>query len=341
VIALSWLVACEDPTCVVPDGGLGALTAIDEANRDARPEAPTPAYLAAEDGLPLAYREWVPAGWDGTGAVALFVPGSSAHSGQYTAIGAGLAARGVYTRIVDVRGHGLSVCDEAGCGSPEDVGRAPADDGRTWVGRVGDSADADQIVRDLAQHLADLASAWPEASLHAGGHSSGGGMVSRWVERGGAALLHSVGLVAPYNHPEQPQVRSEVLLDCPDLAGTSYAQLDLGDLGAALRGEPHRFVLRLVKEPELADPLDTLAYTWTTTQGIATSDASAFWGAYSVPVLLVAGSEDALLDPGRSADEVSRAAVGSFVELADTSHVGLAWSDEVAEALALHFLASP
>lgn len=334
------LLACAGPEeCEIPADGLGALTAWEESFLQSgdRPDAPPVAFLDAEDGLPLAYREWVPADWEGTGAAVVFVPGSSAHSGLYTVIGAGLADRGVLVRIIDVRGHGLSVCAADGCGDPATVDRSPADDGATWVGRVGDSADADQLVRDLDLHLAAVAAAWPDASLHLAGHSSGAGVVSRSVERGASAWIDSAAVVAPFHHAEQPQIRDEVLLDCLDLAGTAYARLDLGALGDALRGNVHRYVLTLHKEDTYADPLDTLAYSWTTTQGMATTHPTAFWDAYTVPVLLVAGQADALLDPDRSAEQVERARDGAFWLVPDTSHVGLIWSDDVAEGLATWF----
>lgn len=332
---IALLAACAEDPCEIPPDALGAPTERDLAALAAGlPPSPDPGFLAMEDGLALAVRDQVPPAWDGQ-AIVLFVPGSSAHSAEYSAIGAGLAARGVYARLVDVRGHGLSACRAADdCEDPSFTEREPVDDSRYFVGRLGDSADADQIVRDLGHVVADLRAAFPAATLVVGGHSSGGGVVSRWVEGGGAAAADGFALVAPYNHPDQPQVRPEAELDCADLAGTGYARLDLGALGDALRGDVHRYVLTLHKPAEYTEPLDVSAYTWTTTQGMAARSVDGFWPAFTAPLLVVAATDDALLDPELTAREAERAPDVTFVEVGDTSHVGLAWSDEVAGLLA-------
>ncbi len=335
-----WLLACAEPECVLSEDTLGQPLPWElQAIADGLPDNPDPSFLSAEDGLQLAHRDWVPEGWSGDGAVVLFVPGSSAHSAEYSAIGAGLATRGVYTRIVDVRGHGLSACQTPACSDPAFVDRTVIDDGQTWPGRLGDSADPWQISRDLGAHVADLRDAFPAAQLAVGGHSSGAGVVSRWVEGGGSAHADGFVLVAPYNHPDQPQVRPEVQLQCPDMAGTQYARLDLGALGDALRGNAHRYVLSFHKPPAYTDPLDVLDYTWTTVQGMAATGPTAFWGAYTRPVLVVAGSQDALLDPDITQTQAALAADGRFIELDEHSHVGLSWSDDVAAELAAFAIA--
>ncbi len=338
-LLLALAVGCGgDQECVVDDGALGAPTAWEQDWLDAggAPESPAPGFLVAEDGLALAHRDWVPADWTGEGPALVLVPGSSSHSAAYAQLGATLAAEGVYTRIIDVRGHGLSVC--AGpddCADPAFTPRTAADDGRHFPGRLGDAADPDQPARDLGAHLDALARRFPAASLHLAGHSSGGGLVSHHLEGAGAHRLASVALLAPYNHPDQPQVRPEARLDCPGLAGTAYARLDLGALGAALRGEVHRYVLTLHKGAGLTQPLDTLAYTWVMVQALAASDPDAFWGAHTAPLLFVIAEEDALLDPDESARQAARAAGPvTVLRAADTSHVGLAWSAEVGAAMA-------
>ncbi|MFT5584856.1 MAG: alpha-beta hydrolase superfamily lysophospholipase [Cognaticolwellia sp.] len=335
MIRLLFLFGCAEAECDLSGDGLGTPTAWElDAVAAGLPESPIADFLTAEDGLELAYRDWVPTDWTGDGVMMLFVPGSSAHSREYSAIGAGLADRGVYTRIIDVRGHGLSACRTAACTDPAFADRLVTDDGETWPGRLGDSADAWQISRDLGVQVADLRSAHPAATLVLGGHSSGGGVVSRWVEGGGSAHADAFALVAPYNHPDQPQVRPEVLLDCPDIGGTLYARLDFGALGEALRGNAHRYVLSFHKPPEYTDPLDVLDYTWNTVQGMATIDPIDFWSAYTKPVLVVAGSQDALLDSAITKEQAELAAQGQFIEMDDHSHVGLSWSDEVAAELA-------
>lgn len=341
-LALLLLVGCAPPPeCALGDEPLGALTAWERAlvEGPGLPAAPEPAFLPGEEGLGLAHRTWKPDGWDGTGAAVVFVPGSTAHSELYAVLGQGLASRGVLARIIDVRGHGLSACaGPSDCADPAFADRTVPDDERYYPGRMGDSRDANQIVRDLGAHLEALRSAWPAASVHLGGHSSGAGVVSRYVEHAGASGISSAALLAPYHHADQPQVRPEVVLDCADTVGTDYARVDLGALGAALRGAVHRYVISFHKGAELTEPLDALAYTWTTLEGMATTDPDAFWSAWTVPVLLVAAEEDHLLDPDGSERELRKAAGGGqFALIGDTSHVGLSWSDEVAAVLAEWF----
>ena len=47
-------------------------------------QAPEAETLEAEDGLQLAYREWVPKEWNGAGEIYLIVPGSPAISASRT-----------------------------------------------------------------------------------------------------------------------------------------------------------------------------------------------------------------------------------------------------------------
>ena len=247
-----------------------------------------------------------------------------------------MAARGVLTRIIDVRGHGRSTCGQDGaCGAPPDGGYASEDDSHYWIGRPGDSLDENQIIRDLARHVADLRGRWPNARITVGGHSSGGGVVSRFIEHGGLASVESVALLAPFNHFDRPQNVPPTPPLCSDTAGSAYAQVDLAALGAALRGDRHRYVLNFKKDPELTTALDTLHYSYTTMTGMAADNPNDFLAAYSEPLLWVAAREDALLDLDESRRQFERApGGGAFIEVAGTSHVGLSWSDAVAELLA-------
>lgn len=338
-IALLALVACADDECVIADDApLGTLTTWEQELIETaeRPESPEPRFLAAEDSLPLSYREWVPEFWDSRGPIALVVPGSSSHSEQYAWLASYLSERGVYTRVIDVRGHGRSVCASAtDCTDPAFTPRPIVDDATYWPGRLGDAADENQPARDLSRHIAHLHSMWPDARLQLVGHSSGGGLVSRTLENAGDGNLAGVVLLAPYNHPDQPQVRPEVQLDCPDTVGTAYARVSLGAIGAALRGDVHRYTVRFHKGADYTEPLDTLGYTWTLMNGMAATDPDTFWRAHTAPLLFVMAAHDHLLDPDISAEQAERA-VGpvTVVEMADTSHVGLSWSEDVADVIA-------
>lgn len=90
------LAGCGDDDCSNPsENTLGELTAWEQGFL-AGPtiESPPPGFLEAEDGLGLAYHDWVPGSWDGSGPVVLLVPGSSAYAELYAALGQGLRERG-------------------------------------------------------------------------------------------------------------------------------------------------------------------------------------------------------------------------------------------------------
>ncbi|MFT5681676.1 MAG: alpha-beta hydrolase superfamily lysophospholipase [Myxococcota bacterium] len=332
---LTLLLACSEDCVPAPEGSLGDPTAWELEYLSAGQTIELPQYsdLTAEDGFALAHADWVPDGWDGTGSIVILAHGSSAHGALYAVLGSGLADRGVYARLLDIRGHGMSRCpDPADC----DATQLPSyiDDGDYWPGRPGDALDEHQPVRDLLLQVTDLQERFPAASIVLAGHSSGGGLVSRAVELSGAPGAAGVALIAPFNHPDQPQVELGSW-ECGTIVGTAYAQVDLGALGDARRGNPHRYVISLNKPAEYQDALDTTQYTYTLNQGLAVTNPDTFHAAFTMPTLWVAGQKDAMLDLAKSEDEFGKMPGGvAFVEVEDTSHVGVTWSDGVAGILA-------
>ena len=332
-------VGCGDDDCQsLPDDGLGEPTAWERELLDAEnwPSPPTPQFLAGEEEVPLAYRTSTAEDVADEETVVLFVHGSSTHSGAYTILGEGLSERGVHARFVDLRGHGLSVCRPDGnCEDPASIQRTYGDDGVYYPGRPGDSRDKNQLVRDLSRHIEDVRTNHAEARLLVAGHSSGAGLVLRFLERGGLEQVDGVALLSPFYHPDQPQSSMQEFECGRKQSGNGYAVVDLGALGAALRGEVHRYVLSFRKGDAYEQPLDTLQNTYTTMTGMQTSSADDFAAAISTPVLWVAAREDALLDLEIQRREFEKLPEGGhFVVAEQTSHVGLGWSDGVAELLA-------
>lgn len=330
---------CGDDDCpAVPDGGLGEPTGWERELVDGAgwPEAAAAQFLEGEQQVPLAYRTWSPDDGENQQAVVLFVHGSSTHSGAYTVLGEGLAGRGVHARFVDLRGHGLSVCRPDGnCEDPASIERNYDDDGTYYPGRPGDSRDENQLVRDLSQHIEQVREDHPDARLLLAGHSSGAGLVLRFLERGGLQRVDEVALLSPFYHPDQPHSSMREFECGRKLSANGYAVVDTGALGAALRGQVHRYVLSFRKDDAYRQPLDTLQNTYTTMVGMQTSSADGFLEVFDDPVLWVAAEEDALLDLETQRRESDRLPEGSrFVVVEDTSHVGLGWSDGVAELLA-------
>jgi predicted alpha/beta-fold hydrolase len=112
---------------------------------------PKPERWQARDGTELAYRHYV-ARTPATDRIAIVVHGSSGSSrSAIHALSMALAARGVESFAVDVRGHGSS-------------------------GTRGDIRYAGQLEDDLADLVAEIRKTRPTAPLTLIGHSSGGGL---------------------------------------------------------------------------------------------------------------------------------------------------------------------
>ena len=108
----------------------------------------------ARDGTMLGFRHYPPSG-PATGRAAIVIHGSSGSSGSpIHALSGTLAARGIDTWAIDIRGHGAS-------------------------GTRGDIAYVGQLEDDLADFVADIRKTAPTVPLTLIGHSSGGGFALR------------------------------------------------------------------------------------------------------------------------------------------------------------------
>ena len=295
--------------------------------------APDAEFLEAEDGLELAYREWIPERWAGSGDIYLIVPGSTSHSLHLRFLGATLRDRGLLVRVIDFRGTGLSVCKSAEvCGDPaEYTSRVALDDGRYFPGRIGDVADPNQIARDLELHLRDLRSRWPAARLHLAGHSSGGGLICRFVEyiertAGNLSLLvESIVLLAPYVHWDYPP-------NTP--ANSRYSVLHMPTVMEVARGATHRYTLgfNLV---DRQDPWAVGKWTQETAAAMAAYGPTSPWPYFTVPTAYVIGTREELFDIDKARREHAKTAQpGPFVVLDDASHLGMRWRLELTDFMA-------
>jgi len=252
----------------------------------------------------------------------------------------------VFTRIIDTRGHGLSVCKSAtDCSDPAFTPRIPVDDSNYYPGRIGDCLDSDQISRDLNAHLEDLRQKWPKATFHLAGHSSGGGCISHFVEyvnktleKDLAEVVDSIALVAPYNHFQAPNHIREtndkyaLVHDYAIQKATSG-----GDIHVYCVGFNHKFANETINAA-MQDPLRVNQWTWTMVNGMAAMSSTMFWSYYNVPVMLIIGDKDALFDIDETRNQFEQAPEArAFVVLENHSHIGMAWSDESAAVLAQFF----
>ena len=127
----------------------------------------------ARDGTALGFRHY-PAGSPATGRAAIVIHGSSGSSGgTIHALSMALAAHGVETWAMDLRGHGAS-------GTRGDIG---------YVGQLED---------DLADFVAAIRNTAPIAPLTLIGHSSGGGFALRVAGSPIQGLFARTVLLAPY-----------------------------------------------------------------------------------------------------------------------------------------------
>jgi alpha-beta hydrolase superfamily lysophospholipase len=145
---------------------------------------PEVSRFQARDGTELAYRHY-PAQAPATGRIAVVVHGSSGSSrGAIHALSLALAARGVQTYAVDIRGHGGS-------------------------GNRGDIAYIGQLEDDLADLVGEIRKTDPTAPLTLIGHSSGGGFALRVAGSPIQSLFTRTVLLAPYLGYDAPSSRAD------------------------------------------------------------------------------------------------------------------------------------
>src|SRR6267154_661441 len=159
------------------------LRAISEARASVDYSAlPAVERFQAHDGTMLGFRHY-PASGPAAGRAAIVIHGSSGSSGTTIhALSGALAAHGVETFAVDIRGHG-------GSGTRGDIG---------YVGQLED---------DLADFVAVVRKTTPSAPLTLVGHSSGGGFALRIAGSPIQNLFARTVLLAPYLGYDAPTTR--------------------------------------------------------------------------------------------------------------------------------------
>lgn len=170
---------------------------LDTARSVDRSAMPPLERFQARDGTTLAYRHY-PARGSGVGRAAIVVHGSSGSGTSVHALSDALAARGVETFAVDIRGHGAS-------------------------GARGDIAYLGQLEDDLADFVAVVRKTVPTAPLTLIGHSAGGGFALRVAASPIQDLFARTVLLAPYlgyNAPtNRPHSGGWASADIPRLIG--------------------------------------------------------------------------------------------------------------------------
>jgi alpha-beta hydrolase superfamily lysophospholipase len=251
----------------------------------------------ARDGTMLGFRHYA-ASAPATGRAAIVVHGSSGSSGgTIHALSQGLAARGVETFAVDMRGHGTS-------GTRGDIG---------YVGQLED---------DLADFVAVLRNTVPSAPLTLIGHSAGGGFALRVAGSPIQNLFERTVLLAPYLGYDAPSTRPSsggwASADIPRILGL----LALRKLGiTCCESLP---VLALAVPPNSEKTLVS-AYTDRLMRNFAVrGDFRRDLAAATKPLTIISGADDELMFADKYVEAVHGAAVPVDVRLLDgINHIGI------------------
>ena len=249
------------------------------------------------DGTWLGFRHYA-AGGAPTGRVAIVVHGSSGSSGSTIhALSQALAARGVETFAVDIRGHGAS-------GTRGDIG---------YVGQLED---------DLADFVAVLRKTVPSAPLTLVGHSAGGGFALRVAGSPIQNLFERFVLLAPYLGYDAPSTRPSsggwASADIPRILGLLLLRAIGVNCCEALP------VLALAVPPNSEKTLVS-AYTDRLMRNFAVrGDFRRDLAAATRPLTIICGADDELMLADKYAEAVRGAKVAVDVRVLDgINHMGI------------------
>jgi alpha-beta hydrolase superfamily lysophospholipase len=247
----------------------------------------------ARDGSELAYRHYA-AQAPSTGRIAVVVHGSSGSSqGPIHALSLELAARGVQTYAVDIRGHGAS-------------------------GNRGDIAYLGQLEDDMADLVAEIRKADPTAPLTLVGHSSGGGFALRVAGSPIQNLFTRTVLLAPYLGYDAPSSR-------PNSGGWANPDIPRFLALSVLRrlGMPWAESLPAIAfaVPPNSSQRLTATYSYRLMRNFAASDYRLDLAAAKRPVMIFSGSADELIDAGRFGETVGDRATVRIIQGID--HMGI------------------
>jgi acylglycerol lipase len=226
-------------------------------------------------GLRIHHQSWLPAGQ--ARGIVVIAHGFAEHGGRYTRVAERLVAEGVAVRAADHRGHGLS------------------EGKRTSIVRFDDYVD------DLSTTITQAKAEWPSLKLILLGHSMGGLVALRFAVRD-ASLIDGLVVSAP--------------AACP--GDVSRLKLTIGRVLS--RVAPNTGVMRLPlnkisREADVVEAYNNDPLVFRTpikarlgAEMLATMDrVDAGLPAMQVPLLVMQGTSDGLVDPGCGPQVYNRA----------------------------------
>ncbi len=250
----------------------------------------------ARDGTMLGFRHY-PASGPATGRAAIVIHGSSASSGTTIhALSATLAAHGVETWAVDIRGHGAS-------------------------GTRGDIAYVGQLEDDLADFVAVVRKAAPTAPLTLIGHSAGGGFALRVAASPIQKLFERTVLLAPYLGYDAPTNR-------PHSGGWASADvpriLGLFALRAVGINCCEALPTLAFAVPPNSENILVPVYSDRLMRNFATRGYRTDLAAATRPITIVSGAEDEMMLADKYAEAAHAVAPSVDVKLIDgVNHMGI------------------
>ncbi|MFN3393843.1 MAG: alpha/beta fold hydrolase [Candidatus Thermochlorobacter sp.] len=268
------------------------------------------------DLTPIAYRVVLPK--EEPSMVVAFIHGIAAQSALYLPLGDSLAARGIATALLDLRGHGRS------------------------GGARGDVPSLDALVRDVRLFLDTLRRDFPNKKIILGGHSLGAGLSLRFItefsERknlykapDGLILMAGGFLGNPRCDSLEQAERRKFL------RRGAFASLDGWKMAAAFpvslfNLKPYPIKLILPEDELVAIAVrDTLLTTQYTMQFLFASFPTDLARAYQLvrcPTLLVVGERDELVrvcDADVSLRRLTHAAQKELFVVKEANHINVIW----------------
>jgi alpha-beta hydrolase superfamily lysophospholipase len=260
----------------------------------------------ARDGTLLAYRHY-PARGAAVGRIAMVVHGSSGASPSIHALADALAARGVETYAVDMRGHGAS-------GTRGDIG---------YVGQLED---------DLADFVAVVRKTNPTAPMTLLGHSAGGGFALRVAGSPIQNLFVRTVLLAPYLGYDAPTNRPNsggwASADIPRILALQALRIVGVDCCEALP------TLAFAVPPDSGKIL-VPAYSERLRRNFGTRGYRTDLAAVTRPLTIFSGADDELMMADKYAEAVSGITPPVDVKLIDgVNHMGIVSASKAVSAIA-------
>ncbi len=246
------------------------------------------------DGTDLAYRHYS-AHRTATDRIAIVVHGSSGSSrGAIHMLSSALAARGIETYAVDIRGHGAS-------------------------GTRGDIRYLGQLEDDLADLVGEIRKTNPAAPLTLIGHSSGGGFALRVAGSPIQNLFVRTVLLAPYLGYDAPSTR-------PDAGGWASPDVPRFIALSVLRRIGVVFAESLptiaFAVPPDSSKVLTASYSYRLMRNFGPSmDFRKDLAAATKPVTIFSGGADELMLPGKYQEAVGNRATVRIID--GINHMGI------------------